>query len=127
MILSKSIPFGSFSAGTFFMVSLMYLASASVAGRGFLESDNLRTRRWATTRRMELEKIGLTPIRSIIRAKAAEVELAWKDERTRWPVIEAWIAVFAVSASRISPTMTTSGSRRRTERRPSAKEAPSFV
>jgi hypothetical protein len=70
---------------------------------------------------------GFVPMRSIMREKAAAVEFAWKEERTRWPVIEAWIAVRAVSASRISPTMTTSGSRRRTERRPSAKEPPSFV
>ncbi len=77
--------------------------------------------------RMELAKIGLTPMRSIMRAKAAEVELAWKELKTKWPVMEAWMAVFAVSASRISPTMTTSGSRRSTERRPSAKEPPSLV
>lgn len=34
-------------------------------------------------RRMELAKMGLTPMRSIMRAKAAEVELAWKELKTK--------------------------------------------
>ena len=59
------------------------MASEAVAGRGFLESASLRTRRWAMMRRMELAKMGLTPMRSIMRAKAAEVELAWKELKTR--------------------------------------------
>ena len=46
-------------------------------------------------RRIEEANIGLTPIMSIMREKAAEVELAWNDDSTKWPVIEAWIAVFA--------------------------------
>ena len=39
--------------------------------------------------RIELEKIGFVPMRSIIRENAAEVVFAWNDESTRWPVIEA--------------------------------------
>lgn len=54
-----------------------------MAGRGCLEAASLRTRRWAMMRRMELAKIGLTPMRSIMRAKAAEVELAWKELSTK--------------------------------------------
>ncbi len=42
-------------------------------------------------------------------------------ESTRWPVSEASIAVCAVSSSRISPTITTSGSARRNERSALAK------
>ena len=41
----------------------------------------------------------------------------WRVERTRWPVSAAWTALSAVSLSRISPTMTMSGSWRRTVRR----------
>ena len=40
---------------------------------------------------------------------------------TRWPVSAAWIAISAVSRSRISPTMMMSGSCRISARRPSAK------
>ena len=43
---------------------------------------------------------------------------------TRWPVSAASIAMRAVSASRISPTMITSGSARRIERSPAAKVRP---
>ena len=40
---------------------------------------------------------------------------------TRWPVSDASMATLAVSSSRISPTMTTSGSARRKERSALAK------
>ena len=43
-----------------------------------------------------------------------------------WPVSAASIAIRAVSASRISPTMITSGSARSTERSPVAKVRPAL-
>ena len=45
---------------------------------------------------------------------------------TMWPVSAASIAIRAVSPSRISPTMMTSGSARRIERRPLAKVSPAL-
>ena len=47
-------------------------------------------------------------------------------ESTRCPVSAASIAIRAVSPSRISPTMTTSGSARRIERSPVAKSSPAL-
>ena len=47
-------------------------------------------------------------------------------ESTRWPVSEAWIAISAVSLSRISPTMMTSGSWRRKARSALANVRPIF-
>ena len=52
--------------------------------------------------------------------------LACTVVKTRWPVSAAWMAICAVSASRISPTMILSGSWRRIERRPRAKVRPFF-
>jgi len=52
--------------------------------------------------------------------------LVCRVERTIWPVSAASIAIRAVSASRISPTMITSGSARRIERRPEAKVSPAL-
>ncbi len=43
-----------------------------------------------------------------------------------WPVSAASIAIRAVSPSRISPTMTMSGSARRIERKPVAKSSPAL-
>jgi predicted phage gp36 major capsid-like protein len=50
--------------------------------------------------------------------------LVWTVENTRWPVSAARIAISAVSRSRISPTIITSGSWRRNERKPDAKVRP---
>jgi len=47
-------------------------------------------------------------------------------DSTRCPVREACTAISAVSRSRISPTMTTSGSWRRIARRPRAKVMSTF-
>ena len=44
--------------------------------------------------------------------------------RTRWPVIAARKAIWAVSSSRISPTSSTSGSERSTVRRPVREREP---
>ena len=67
----------------------IYLISASSAGLCFLESASLRTSLCAITKRIEDEKIGFTPIKSIILENAAEVEFAWNDDNTKCPVIEA--------------------------------------
>ena len=52
---------------------------------------------------------------------APAASLVWTVENTRWPVSDAWIAMSAVSPSRISPTMMTSGSWRRKLRSTDAK------
>ena len=54
----------------------------------------------------------------------AGASLVCTVENTRWPVSAARIATSAVSRSRISPTIITSGSWRRNERRPEAKVRP---
>ena len=48
-------------------------------------------------------------------------------DSTRWPVRLACTAICAVSTSRISPTITTSGSWRRIARRPAAKLIPTLA
>ena len=69
-----------------------------------------RTSRWAiTARSVEASKKG-SIFMSRIRVIAPTASLVWTVERTRWPVSDAWTAMSAVSRSRISPTMTTSGS-----------------
>jgi hypothetical protein len=44
------------------------------------------------------------------RCSAATLSVPCKDDSTKWPVSADWIAMRAVSASRISPTRITSGS-----------------
>ena len=61
------------------------------------------------------------------RVTVAGAELVWSVETTRWPVSEAWTAIRAVSPSRISPTITTSGSERRIERSAAANVSPARV
>jgi len=63
---------------------------------------------------------GSTPM-SMRRVIAPAASFVWRVEKTRWPVSEAWMAISAVSRSRISPTMITSGSCRSIWRRPLAK------
>ena len=60
------------------------------------------------------------------RVIALAASLVCRVAKTRWPVSEAWIAISAVSRSRISPTRITLGSWRSTERRPLAKLRPIF-
>ena len=50
----------------------------------------------------------------------------WSVLSTRWPVSDASMPVDAVSSSRISPTMITSGSARRNARMAAAKSKPIF-
>ena len=63
---------------------------------------------------------------SVRRVIADGASLVCSVESTRWPVSADSIAILAVSPSRISPTMITSGSARRIERRPPAKVRPAF-
>ena len=64
---------------------------------------------------------------SISRAAASGASFVCSVVRTRWPVSAASMASPAVSASRTSPTMITSGSARTSERRPVAKVSPLFA
>ena len=52
--------------------------------------------------------------------------LACTVVNTKWPVNAAWMAICAVSGSRISPTIILSGSWRRIERKPRTKVNPFF-
>ena len=63
---------------------------------------------------------------SIRRAAASGASLACSVVSTRCPVSADSIAILAVSVSRISPTITTSGSARSIARRPVAKVRPVF-
>lgn len=72
--------------------------------------QSFRASLWETiTRREEEIRSGSTP-RFTNRWIVWAAELVWSVENTIWPVIEASIASFAVSSSRISPTIIISGS-----------------
>ena len=60
----------------------------------------------------------------ISRVIAEQASLVCSVLNTRWPVSAAWIAVRAVSSSRTSPTMITSGSCRSSVRRALEKVRP---
>ena len=62
----------------------------------------------------------------IARPMTSNTLLACTVVNTRWPVSADCTAIWAVSGSRISPTMILSGSWRRIERRPLAKVRPFF-
>ncbi len=64
---------------------------------------------------------------STSRVIALGASLVCSVENTRWPVSDAWIAISAVSRSRISPIRITLGSWRRIERRPFANVRPTFA
>src|SRR3989338_7370509 len=57
----------------------------------------------------------------MIRWGVEAASLVWMVDRTRWPVMAAWVAISAVSLSRISPTMMMFGSCLKIDRRPLAK------
>ena len=63
---------------------------------------------------------------SVSRVMADGASLVCSVESTRWPVRADSMAIRAVSASRISPTMMMSGSARSIERRPRAKVRPAL-
>ena len=80
-----------------------------------------RTSRWAATSVRALAAMkGSVPI-EIRRAAVVGASFAWMVLKTRWPVRAARMATSAVSWSRISPTMITSGSCRRKYRSEVAK------
>ena len=88
--------------------------------------QSIRARRWATTQSTaEAVRKDSIPIfwRRVIADGASFV---CSVVRTMWPVSAASIAILAVSGSRTSPTMITSGSARRIERRPTAKSRPAL-
>ncbi len=66
---------------------------------------------------------GLTPM-SIRRVSADGASFVWSVENTRWPVSDAWIAISAVSLSRISPTRMMLGAWRSMARRMRWKSSP---
>ena len=66
----------------------------------------------AIRRSVELIRKRSTP-RSTRREIEEAASLVCRVEKTRWPVSAAWMAYWAVSGSRTSPTMITSGSWRR--------------
>ncbi len=83
-----------------------------------------RTRRWACSPLTGVAtRNGSTPM-SIRRVKAPIASLVCTVDSTRWPVSADWMAISAVSRSRISPTMITSGSWRRIERSALANVSP---
>ena len=85
-----------------------------------------RASRWASTAvTAEPVRNGSTPI-SLRRVSAPGASFVCSVERTKWPVSADSIEIFAVSTSRISPTMITSGSERRIVRSAEAKVRPAF-
>ena len=68
---------------------------------------------------------GFTPM-SIRRVSVFGASFVCSVDSTRWPVCAALMAISAVSRSRISPTMITSGSWRRNARSAEANVRPTF-
>ena len=99
--------------------------SCAVSLRGVLQrSHSMRTSRCAiTARSVDFRRKPSTP-RSSRRGTAAAAVSVCSVVSTRWPVSAAWMAICAVSASRISPTMMTSGSWRTKARIAVAKVNP---
>ena len=86
----------------------------------------MRARRWATTQ-STAEAVRKFSIPIFCRRTIAPgASLVCRVERTMCPVSAASIAIRAVSPSRISPTMITSGSARSIERSPVAKSSPAL-
>ena len=84
----------------------------------------VRTSRWAITPSTVLAtRNGSTPM-SMSRVKALGASLVCSVLNTRWPVSDAWMALSAVSMSRISPMRITSGSCRRMLRSAAANVRP---
>ena len=72
---------------------------------------------------LEAMRNGLTPM-SIRRVMADGASLVCSVLKTRWPVRAAWMAISAVSASRISPMRMMLGAWRSIERRIAMKVSP---
>ena len=88
--------------------------------------QSFRASRWAITQSTAeaVRKVSI-PI-SFSRGIAPGASLVCSVVSIMWPVSAASIAIRAVSASRISPTITMSGSARRIERSPVAKSSPAL-
>ena len=69
-----------------------------------------RTRRCATIASMVAVRRKVSTPRSTRRSTELGASLVWRVVSTKWPVSDAWIAICAVSRSRISPTRMMSGS-----------------
>ena len=88
--------------------------------------QSLRASRWATTQ-STAEAIRKASIPILVRRVIAPgASLVCRVVSIMCPVSAASIAIRAVSPSRISPTITMSGSARRIERRPVAKSSPAL-
>ena len=61
---------------------------------------------------------------SIMRVTALGASLVWSVLNTKWPVSDAWMPIWAVSVSRISPTRITLGAWRSIARMTRAKSSP---
>jgi hypothetical protein len=102
------------------------LISSSVDGEYISQQcvQSLRASRCASTAdTRDPVRNGSTPI-SFRRVSAPGASFVCSVESTRWPVRAASIAILAVSPSRISPTITTSGSERRIDRSAVANVSP---
>ena len=87
-------------------------------------SQSRRASRCATMQLIDVaSRLGSTPM-STRRAIDDAALCVCSVVSTRWPVIAAWMAMRAVSSSRISPTRSTSGSERRIVRSPRANVRP---
>ena len=85
------------------------------------------TSRWASAARSDaLTKNGFTPI-STSRVTALGASLVCRVLNTMWPVSEAFIAISAVSRSRISPIMMMFGAWRSIERKAAANVIPTSL
>ena len=88
----------------------------SARARAGTAGHSVRTSRCASTpSRLDASRYGSTPM-SASRVTALAASLVCSVASTRWPVSDACTAICAVSRSRISPIMMTSGSWRRIER-----------
>ena len=86
--------------------------------------QRVRTRRWARIPRRASAKLSGSIPMSRRRTIVSGALFVWSVLKTRWPVSDASTPVLAVSKSRISPTMITSGSARRKARMAAAKSKP---
>ena len=90
-------------------------------------AHSVRARRWATTQSIaEATRNGSIPI-STSRVIADGASLVCSVESTMWPVSAPSMAIWAVSGSRISPTIRMSGSARIIERSPAANDKPALL
>ena len=85
-----------------------------------------RTRRWATTQTIAEALRKGSMLISVRRVIADGASFVCSVDSTRWPVSADSMAILAVSPSRISPTMITSGSARSIARRPPANVRPAL-